>query len=170
MKNVKAILLVTVALMVTACASVTPTGGAYREDAVASIAPGSSRIIMYRTGGTLMGSEIPAIFIDGVFKGYLPAGSFIQEDVSPGKHNITARRAEKPWRFKDPIGVNFEMPANEVAYFDLELTAMDKGSWVIPLPFVGISNIKSTVRLHKRTKSESDEHLSNTQRVLATDK
>lgn len=157
-------------LVVVACATVTPTGGPYKEDVVSSLMPGTSRIVMYRTGGTLMGGEIPAIYIDGIFKGYLPAGAFLQEDVSPGKHNITARRADKPWRFKDPIGMSFEMPANEIAYFDLELTAMDKGSWVVPLPFVGVSNIKSTVRLHKRSKADSAEHLPNAQRVLPTDK
>lgn len=170
MKQIKLLAGILLALLATACATVTPTGGAYKEDVVSTVAPGTSRIIMYRTGGTLMGNEIPAIYIDGVFRGYLPAGAFIQEDVSPGKHSLIVRRADKPWRFKDPIGINFEMPANEIAYFDLELTAMDKGSWVIPLPFVGVSNIKSTIRLHKRSKSESDEHLNTTQRVLPTDK
>ena len=115
-------LILTAGIILYGCATVTPTGGTY-ESAV--IEDGKSRIIMYRTGGSLLAKEIPAVNILGSQPSvyHLPSNSFIQEDVAPGMYEIVVSKAgsntELVWRFEN-IGILINAAKDQTTYLELK--------------------------------------------------
>mgnify|MGYP006084808513 FL=1 len=114
--------IITAIIILYGCATVTPTGGTYES---ALIEDSKSRIVIFRTGGSLLAKEIPAVNIFGSEPSTynLPSNSFIQEDVVPGMYEIVVSKDKSNsglvWRFRN-IGIKINTVKDETTYLELK--------------------------------------------------
>ena len=163
----KLILLTAMAVLVAGCANtVKPSGGSYSENKPAS---DQAKLILYRTGGTLLKMETPLVLLDGKEIGTLPDGAFLEIETSPGVHTFEIRKyEEKAWRFK-PYSFKNSMQGGTTQFIELDITSLS-GGWILPLPFVTMSKTESKFELKKRTYAEAAESLTKLRKTLPTDR
>jgi hypothetical protein len=165
----KKILLATglaLSILIAGCSTVKPSGGSYSENKPAS---DQAKLILYRTGGTLLKIETPIVLLDGKEIGTLPDGGFLEIDTAPGVRAFEIRKyGEKAWRF-NPYNFKVSMQGGTTQFIELDITSLS-GGWILPLPFVTMTKTESKFELKKRSPSEAAEALAKLQKTLPSDR
>lgn len=101
MKNIAALGIVTVAIVLSACSA---RGQHFHPDLLVA-AGENSAIVIYRTSSTYGILSAPGISVDGQPKGNLKSGGWIGTAVAPGHHVVGIDRWHREVTDPDPISL-----------------------------------------------------------------